>query len=55
MTDKEVILQTKTRYVNKVKEEFKKIVEIKESIKEYEAVIKDCDNQLEDLIQGKLW
>ena len=55
MNQKEIILQTKTLYINKVKSEYKKIVEIKESIKEYEIVIKDCDNQLEDLIQGKLF
>jgi predicted HAD superfamily phosphohydrolase YqeG len=55
MEDKKIILQTKTRYVNKIKEVDKQILELQEEKREYSGVIKDCDNQLIDLDQPNLF
>jgi len=55
LTSRDKILQTKTRYVNKIKENDEKIEQINMNSKEYRVVIKECDRQLEEIEQPTLF
>ena len=55
MTPKDRILQEKTRYVNKIKEVDRLILQLQDEKREYQKVVKIKNDELEEINQPKLF